>query len=857
MREASYQSGKCLYVDVVVSHVLFHSCNVMQWLLSFIRVYTKPGKQKILLDRGWDSNPRPSHYQNDALPSELQGQAENDLLSYDVNCISEVSPSMREASYQSGKCLYVDVVVSHVLFHSCNVMQWLLSFIRVYTKPGKQKILLDRGWDSNPRPSHYQNDALPSELQGQAENDLLSYDVNCISEVSPSMREASYQSGKCLYVDVVVSHVLFHSCNVMQWLLSFIRVYTKPGKQKILLDRGWDSNPRPSHYQNDALPSELQGQAENDLLSYDVNCISEVSPSMREASYQSGKCLYVDVVVSHVLFHSCNVMQWLLSFIRVYTKPGKQKILLDRGWDSNPRPSHYQNDALPSELQGQAENDLLSYDVNCISEVSFSMREASYQSGKCLYVDVVVSHVLFHSCNVMQWLLSFIRVYAKPGKQKILLDRGWDSNPRPSHYQNDALPSELQGQAENDLLSYDVNCISEVSPSMREASYQSGKCLYVDVVVSHVLFHSCNVMQWLLSFIRVYTKPGKQKILLDRGWDSNPLPSHYQNDALPSELQGQAENDLLSYDVNCISEVSPSMREASYQSGKCLYVDVVVSHVLFHSCNVMQWLLSFIRVYTKPGKQKILLDRGWDSNPRPSHYQNDALPSELQGQAENDLLSYDVNCISEVSPSMREASYQSGKCLYVDVVVSHVLFHSCNVMQWLLSFIRVYTKPGKQKILLDRGWDSNPRPSHYQNDALPSELQGQAENDLLSYDVNCISEVSPSMREASYQSGKCLYVDVVVSHVLFHSCNVMQWLLSFIRVYTKPGKQKILLDRGWDSNPRPSHYQNDALPSELQGQAENDLLSYDVNSRFPYYQQARKESRQLYSAKSNSIWLPM
>ncbi len=62
----------------------------------------------------------------------------------------------------------------------------------------------------------------------------------------------------------------------------------------------------------------------------------------------------------------------------------------------------------------------------------------------------------------------------------------------------------------------------------------------------------------------------------------------------------------------------------------------------------------------------------------------------------------------------------------------------------------MYTKPGKQKILLDRGWDSNPRPSHYQNDALPSELQGQAENDLLSYDVNCISEVSPSMREASY-----------------------------------------------------------------------------------------------------------
>ena len=31
-----------------------------------------------------------------------------------------------------------------------------------------------------------------------------------------------------------------------------------------------------------------------------------------------------------------------------------------------------------------------------------------------------------------------------------------------------------------------------------------------------------------------------------------------------SELQGQAENDLLSYDVSCISEVSTSMRKASY-----------------------------------------------------------------------------------------------------------------------------------------------------------------------------------------------------------------------------------------------------------------------------------------------------
>ena len=32
------------------------------------------------------------------------------------------------------------------------------------------------------------------------------------------------------------------------------------------------------------------------------------------------------------------------------------------------------------------------------------------------------------------------------------------------------------------------------------------------------------------------------------------------------------------------------------------------------------------------------------------------------------------------------------------------------------------------------------------------------------------------------------------------------FLVVFRRVYTKPGKQKILLDRGWDSNPRPSHF---------------------------------------------------
>ena len=71
-------------------------------------------------------------------------------------------------------------------------------------------------------------------------------------------------------------------------------------------------------------------------------------------------------------------------------------------------------------------------------------------------------------------------------------------------------------------------------------------------------------------------------------------------------------------------------------------------------------------------------------------------------------------------------------------------------------------------------------------------------------------------------------MNVVVPHV-YDSTRVMLcsgFLVVFRRVYTKPVKQKILLDRGWDSNPRHSYFYNDALPSELQGQAENDLLSY-------------------------------
>ena len=55
-----------LYVNVVVSHVYDSTrvtlCIYRGFWVVFRRVYTKPGKQKILLDRGWDSNPRPSHF---------------------------------------------------------------------------------------------------------------------------------------------------------------------------------------------------------------------------------------------------------------------------------------------------------------------------------------------------------------------------------------------------------------------------------------------------------------------------------------------------------------------------------------------------------------------------------------------------------------------------------------------------------------------------------------------------------------------------------------------------------------------------------------------------------------------------
>ena len=74
------------------------------------------------------------------------------------------------------------------------------------------------------------------------------------------------------------------------------------------------------------------------------------------------------------------------------------------------------------------------------------------------------------------------------------------------------------------------------------------------------------------------------------------------------------------------------------------------------------------------------------------------------------------------------------------------------------------SRASRKSVLLDSGWDSNPRPSNFSNDALPSE-QGQAENDLLSYDVIRISEVRSSLRKASYYSPAMLYVNVVVSHV--------------------------------------------------------------------------------------------
>ena len=51
----------CMYIYIYIYIYICMYVEVFE-LFSCRRVYTKPGKQKILLDRGWDSNPRPSHF---------------------------------------------------------------------------------------------------------------------------------------------------------------------------------------------------------------------------------------------------------------------------------------------------------------------------------------------------------------------------------------------------------------------------------------------------------------------------------------------------------------------------------------------------------------------------------------------------------------------------------------------------------------------------------------------------------------------------------------------------------------------------------------------------------------------------
>ena len=89
--------------------------------------------------------------------------------------------------------------------------------------------------------------------------------------------------------------------------------------------------------------------------------------------------------------------------------------------------------------------------------------------------------------------------------------------------------------------------------------------LYVNVVVSHVYDSTrvtlCSGFE-LFSDECIPNRASRKFYLTATGIRTRDL--RIQNAALPSELQGQAENDLLIYDVSCISEVSPSMRKASY-----------------------------------------------------------------------------------------------------------------------------------------------------------------------------------------------------------------------------------------------------------------------------------------------------
>ncbi len=144
-----------------------------------------------------------------------------------------------------------------------------------------------------------------------------------------------------------------------------------------------------------------------------------------------------------------------------------------------------------------------------------------------------------------------------------------------------------------------VSLFSRVTISDKQVSRLEEQC--TSFYRGYNLFFNISSTIWTLGYVvPAHTQDMKSKYGLGLGLNSmegreakhiaiatyarNNTYQHWweQIFELPSELQGQAENDLLSYDVNCISEVSPSMREAgNVVCGCCGFP------CLFHLWNVM------------------------------------------------------------------------------------------------------------------------------------------------------------------------------------------------------------------------------------------------------------------------------
>ena len=53
--------------------------------------------------------------------------------------------------------------------------------------------------------------------------------------------------------------------------------------------------------------------------------------------------------------------------------------------------------------------------------------------------------------GIMYRCFDLLTSMSRASRKLFVLDHGWESNPRHSHFQNDALPSELQGHFGNDV----------------------------------------------------------------------------------------------------------------------------------------------------------------------------------------------------------------------------------------------------------------------------------------------------------------------------------------------------------------------------------------------------------------------